>query len=79
VFEKSVLRQIFECQIQKVTGNWSILHNKGLNDLTALTKYCSSDQTKRLSSTGHGARMGDRRYVYSVIIGKPEGKTTGKT
>jgi hypothetical protein len=28
---------------------------------------------------GYVARMGKKRDVYSVLVGKPEGKTTGKT
>jgi hypothetical protein len=28
---------------------------------------------------GHVARMGEKRNVYMLLVGKPEGKTTGKT
>jgi hypothetical protein len=28
---------------------------------------------------GHVARIGEERKVYKVLVGKPEGKTTGKT
>jgi hypothetical protein len=28
---------------------------------------------------GHVARMGEKRNVYRLLVGKPEGKTTRKT
>jgi hypothetical protein len=79
MFENRVLRQIFGRQRQKVTGHWRILHNEELHDSKLLTKYYSSDHIKRMRSTRHGARMGDRRYVYRVLVGKPEGETNLKT
>jgi len=36
VFEKRVLRKMFEPKRDEVTGEWRRLHNKELNDL-----YCS--------------------------------------
>jgi len=45
-----------------------------LNDL-----YCSPNiarviESKRMRWAGHAARMGERRGVYRVLMGKPEGK-----
>jgi hypothetical protein len=31
-------------------------------------------KSKRISWTGHVARMGDRRGAYRVLVGRPEGK-----
>jgi len=50
------------------------LHNEELNDL-----YCSPSifrviKAKIMRWVGHVARMGERRGVYSVLVGKPEGK-----
>ena len=47
-----------------------------LNDL-----YCSPNIVRVIKSrimrwTGHVARMGKRRGVYRVLVGKPEGKRT---
>ena len=57
----------------EVTGEWRKLHNEELNDL-----YCSPNivpVTKwRMRWAGHVARMGERRGVYRVLVGKPEGK-----
>ena len=36
--------------------------------------YCSSDQTEKNEMVGHVARMEERRVVYRVLVGKPEGK-----
>ena len=43
--------------------------------------YCSPNnvrviKSKRMSYTGQVARMGERRGVNSVLVGKPEGKRT---
>ena len=57
-----------------VTGEWRKLHNEELNDL-----YCSPNivrviKSRRMRWEGHVARMGKRRGVYRVLMGKPEGK-----
>jgi hypothetical protein len=31
-------------------------------------------KSRRMSWAGHAARMGERRVVYRVLVGKPEGK-----
>jgi hypothetical protein len=41
--------------------------------------YSSTDiirqiKSRRMRWAGHGARMGERRYVYRVLVGKPEEK-----
>ena len=58
-----------------VTGEWRKLHNKELKDL-----YCSPNifrviKPRRMRWAGHVARMGERRGVYRVLVGKPEGKS----
>jgi len=57
-----------------VTGERRKLHNEELNDL-----YCSPNivrvvKWRRMRWTGHVERMGERRGVYSVLVGKPERK-----
>ena len=39
-----------------------------------LTEYCSGDQIEENGISGHVACMGERRGIYSVLVGKPEGK-----
>jgi len=62
-----------------VTGEWRKLHNVELKDL-----YCSPNivrviKSRRMRWAEHVARMGEERDVYRVLVGKPEGKTTGET
>jgi len=76
VFENRVLRRIFGPKRNEVTGEWRKLHNEELNDL-----YCSRNivrliKSRRMSWAGHVARMGERRGVYRVLLGKHEGKRT---
>jgi len=73
LFENRVLRRIFGPKRDEVTGEWRKLHNEELNDL-----YCSPNCVwvikSRMRWAGHVARMGERRGVYRVLVGKPEGK-----
>jgi len=67
VFDKRVLRRIFGPKRDEVTGEWRKLHNEELSVL-----YSSPNISLRWA--GHVARMGERRGVYRVLVGKPEGK-----
>ena len=72
VFENRVLRRVFGSKRDEVTGKWRKLHNEELNDV-----YCSPNivrmiKSRRMRWVGHVARMGDRRVVYRVLVGKPE-------
>ena len=74
MFENRVLRRIFGPKRAEVTREWRKLHNEELNDL-----YCSPNivrviKSERMRLAGHVARMGERRGVYRVLVGKPEGK-----
>jgi len=69
-----VLRRIFWPKRDEVTGEWRRRHNEELND-----PYCSPNivrviKSRRVRLAGHVARMGDRRGVYKVLVGKHEGK-----
>ena len=62
--------------VKMVTGKWRNLHNEELND-----QYCSPNivrvfKSRRMRWAGHVARMGDRRILYRVLVGIPEGKRT---
>ena len=78
VFENRVLRRKFGPKRDEVTKEWKKLHNEELNDL-----YSSSNVVRVITSimrwAGHVARMGERKGVYRVLVGKPEGKTTWET
>ena len=73
VFENRVLRRIFGPKRDGLTGEWRKVHNEELNGL-----YCSLNIVRvtksRMIWAGHVARVGERRGVYMVLVGKPEGK-----
>ena len=74
VFENKVLRRIFGPRREEVMGEWRRLHNEELNDV-----YCSPNivrviKSRRIRWAGHVARMGEKRGVYRVLVGKPKGK-----
>ena len=67
-----MLRRIFGPKRDEVTGEWRKLHNEEFNDL-----YCSPNNLRVIKSirirwVGHVARMGNKRCVYRVLVGKAE-------
>ena len=46
---------------------------RGIIICTALVRVFKS---RRMRWAGHVARMGERRFVYRVLVGEPEGKRT---
>ena len=56
-----------------MTGEWRKLHNEELNDLYSPTIVWVI-KVRRIRWAGHVARMGERRGLYRVLLGKPEGK-----
>ena len=74
VFKNMVLRRIFGPRRDEVTGEWRRLHNEELNDLYSSPNIVRVIKWRRMRWAGHVARMGEERGVYSVLVGKPEGK-----
>ena len=50
------------------------LHNEELNDLYSSSNIVRVIKSRRMDWAGHVAHMGERRGVYRVLVGKPEGK-----
>jgi len=69
-----VPRRIFGPRRVEVTGEWRKLHNEELNDLYSSPNIVRVIKSKRTRWAGHVARMGERRGVNRVLVGKPEGK-----
>jgi hypothetical protein len=74
VFENRVLRKIFGPKRDEVIGGWRKLHNEELHNL-----YCSSSiiriiKSRRMTWSGHVARIGEKRNAYRISVGKLEGK-----
>ena len=74
VFENRVFRRIFGPKRDEVKREWRILHNDQLNDLYPSPSIVRVIKSRRMRWAGYGARMGERRGVYMVLVGKPEGK-----
>jgi hypothetical protein len=52
-----------------ITGGWRKLHN--LYSSPSIIRIIKS---RRMRWAGHVARMGEKRNVYMLLVGKPEGK-----
>jgi len=74
VFENRVLRRVFGPERDEETGKWRKLHNEELNDLYSSRNIVRVIKSRRLRWAGHVVRMGERRGVYRILVGKPEGK-----
>ena len=72
MFEKRVLRRIFGPKGDEETGEWRKLHNEELNDLFSLPNIVRVIKSRTMRWVGHVARMGERRGVYRVLVGKSE-------
>jgi hypothetical protein len=71
-FENRVLRRICGPKRGEVTGEWRKLHNEELNVLYSSPDVFRFIKSRRMRWTGHVARMGERRGVYRILVGKPE-------
>jgi hypothetical protein len=57
-----------------VTGVWRKLHNQELHNLYSLPAIIRIIKSRRMRWAGHVARMGEKRNVYRLLVGEPEGK-----
>jgi len=74
VFVNRVLRRIFGLKRDEVTVEWKRLHNEELNDLYSSPIIVRVIKSRRLKWMGHVARIGVRRDVCRILVGKPERK-----
>jgi hypothetical protein len=73
VFENRVLRKISGPKRDKETGEWRRLHDEELHDLYSSTNTIIRVITSRIRLAGR-VKPTERRGVYRVLVGKPEGK-----
>jgi hypothetical protein len=72
VFENRVLR-IFGPKREE-DGSWRKLHNDELHSQYSSPNIVRVIKSRRMRWAGHVARMGERRGVYRVLVGRPKGK-----
>jgi hypothetical protein len=75
VFENRFLRRIFGRKRPEATGEWRKLHSEELHNLYSSPNIIRQVKSRRMRLLGHLSRMGEKRNVYKVLVGKPEGKT----
>jgi hypothetical protein len=76
VFQNRVLKRIFGPKREELTEEWRKLHNEEHNDLYASPNIFRVIKSRKLIWVGHVVCMVERRCVYRVLVGKPEGKRT---
>ena len=69
-----VSRRIFGPKRGEVTREWRKVHKEELNDLCYSPNIVWAIKSIRMRWAGHVARMGERRGVYKVLVGKSEGE-----
>jgi hypothetical protein len=74
VFENRVLRRIFGPKRDGVTEGWRKLHNEELHNLYSSPSIIRIIKLRRMWWAGHVVRMGEKRNVYRLLVGKPNGK-----
>ena len=74
MFENRVLRRIFGPKRDEVTGEWRKLHNEELNVLYSSPNIARVIIPRSMRWAGHVARTEERKGVYRVLVGTPEGK-----
>jgi hypothetical protein len=74
VFENRVLRRIFGPKRDAVMGGWRKLHSEELHNLYSSPSIIRIIKSRRMRWVGHVARMREKRNVYRLLVGKPEGK-----
>jgi hypothetical protein len=74
VVENRMLRRIFGPKRDGVTGRWTKLHNEELHNFYSSPSIIRIIKSRRMRWVGHMARMGEKRNVYRLLVGKAEGK-----
>jgi hypothetical protein len=57
-----------------VTGGRRKLHNEELHNLYSSPSIIRIIKSRRMRWAGYMTRMGEKRTVYRLLVGKPEGK-----
>ena len=68
MFENRVLRRIFGPKKDEITTYEELIHLYSSPNIVRVIK------SRRMQLAEHAARMGEKRGVYRVLVGKHEGK-----
>jgi hypothetical protein len=71
ILNSVVLRKNFQLTRDQVMGEWRKLHSEELHDLYSSPSLIRIIKSRRMRSA---ARMGEKRNVYKLLVGKPDGK-----
>jgi hypothetical protein len=74
VFENRVLRRIFVLKRGEVTREWRKLHNVELHNLHSSPSIIKIMKSRRMRLAGHVARIGEKRNMHRLLVGKSEGR-----
>jgi hypothetical protein len=74
VFENRVLKRIFGPMRDEVTGEWRKIRKEELHDLYSSLSIIRIMKVRKMRWAEHVARMGEKRNVYRLLVGKPEGR-----
>jgi hypothetical protein len=74
VIENKVLRRIFGTKRDGVNAGWRKLHNEELHNLYSSPSIIRIIKSRWMRWAGYVPRMGEKRNVYRLFVGKPEGK-----
>jgi len=58
----------------EITGERRKLHNEELNVLHSSRNIIRVIRSRRMRWAGHATHLAERRSVYRVLVGKPEGR-----
>jgi hypothetical protein len=73
VFENWLLRRIFGPKRDGVTGECKKLHNEELHNVYTSPSIIRIMKSRRMRWAGYVVRMGEKRNVCMLLVGKPEG------
>jgi hypothetical protein len=71
--EEHKLRRIIGLKRDQIMGGWRKLQNKELHDVYSSTSIIRIIKSMRMRWPGNVVQMGEKRNVYRLLVGKPEG------
>jgi hypothetical protein len=74
VFENRVLRSMFGLKGDGFTGGFRKRHDEEVHDLYPSPSIIATIRSSTSRWAGHMIRMGEKRNVYRLLVGKPEGR-----